>query len=403
MHSHIAKIFRTIRIFLLCACGLTVSWSLPACAEILNTEHVAGVVVVDGVNYVRSDIGIAAAIAALHGPGQVTLSAGLYEISKEILINVPGISITGVGYGTHLVANNPTANLFKVTSPLFQLANLEISTGVEHTAGSVLKIKSDQGHVRHVRLTGNFYNGFTLDSQHAGLWTFDSIHVVGGTSWNAGFILQSATATIASTHLHNIFFSNAVHWKTASIVLDTGVDSFICSDAELGPVLVENSLKGQAPRWIRFVNSFIEAGYAGKIDRIGLQIEAVRDLRYQGYIGTSQYGATIASGAHGVDISNTEFVNIGRSAVTIDHGSQDVRIVHNTFEDTSMDGDGVYNTIVIAHGAMDFDVSYNSFRDTQNIRSRFNLWLPSSARCANCITQGNRFGSYAEAPVSGGK
>jgi hypothetical protein len=378
-------------------------WSLPVSAQIPNSEHVAGVVVVDGLNYARSDAGITAAIASLHGPGQVTLSAGLYEISKEILINAPGISITGVGYGTHLVANNPTANLFKVTSPLFQLTNVEISTTIEHTAGSVLKIKSNQGYVHHVRLTGSFYNGFTLDSQQAGLWTFDGIHIVGGTSWNAGFVLQSATATIASTHLHNVFLSNAVHWKTASIVLDTGVDSFICSDAELGPVLVENSLKGQAPRWIRFTNSFIEAGYSGKIDRIGLQIEAVRDLRYQGYIGTSQYGATIAPGAHGVDISNTEFVNIGRSAVTIDHGSQDVRIVHNTFEDTSMEGDGAYNTIVITHGAMDFDVSYNSFRATQNIRSRFNISHLSPSPCASCITQGNRYGGYAEGPVSGGR
>jgi hypothetical protein len=247
-------------------------------------------------------------------------------------------------------------------------------------------------------LAGSFYNGFTLDSRRAGGWTFDDIHVVGGTSWNAAFLLRSETATIASTHLHNIFISNAVHWNSASIVLDTGVDTFVCSDAELGPVQLRNSLRGQAPRWIRFTNSFIEAGYAGKTAGTGLQIEAARDLRYQGYVASSQYGAIVGAEARGVQISETEFVHIGRSAVTVAAGASDVSLVHNTFEDTGVEADGQFDTVSVPENAAALDVSYNTFKSTQSNRPRYNLKLPE--RCTACTTDGNRYGDFRSAAVS---
>jgi hypothetical protein len=252
-----------------------------------------------------------------------------------------------------------------------------------------------------VRLTGSFYNGFTLDSQRAGGWTFDDVHFVGGTSWNAGFLLRSEKATIASTHLHNIFISNAVHWKSASIVLDTGVDTFICSDAELGPVQVRNSLAGQAPRWIRFTNSFIEAGYAGKASGTALQIEAARDLRYQGYFASSQYGVAVGAGARGVQIAESEFVNIGRSAVTVAEGAGDVSIVHNTFEDTGVEADGLFDTVSAAGNIAGLDVSYNSFKSAQSSRARYNLNLP--AVCTACQADGNRYGGFRAGAVSNPK
>jgi hypothetical protein len=370
--------------------------ALPAAAQLPPAAGVAGMVVVDGEHYPRTDAGIAAAIASLHGPGQVVLPVGVYVIAHEIVIGVTGISIVGMGYGSRLEASNPTANLFRVTSPLFQLANVEIATAIEH-AGSVVKVESEQGSVHHIRLSGSFYDGFTLDSQKAGGWTFDEIHLLGGTSWNAGFVLRSATATIASTHLHNIFISNAVHWKTASIVLDTGVDTFICSDAELGPVLVRNSLRGQAPRWIRFSNSFIEAGYAGKVGGTALQIDAVRDLRYQGYFASSQVGVAVGAEARGVQISESEFVNIGRSAVTVAGGAADVSIVHNTMEDTGVEGDGQFDTVSAAENIASLDVSYNTFKSVQGNRPRYNLALP--VRCTACIADGNRYGGFRASAV----
>jgi hypothetical protein len=374
--------------------ALMVALALPAAAQLPDG---AGVVVVDGEHYPRTDAGIAAAIASLHGPGQVVLPVGVYEIAKEIVIDVPGISIVGMGYGSRLSASSPTENVFRVTSPLFQLANVEIQSGIEHMAGSVVKIESDQGSVHHVRLSGSFYNGFTLDSQRAGGWSFDEIRLVGGTSWNAGWVLSSETATIASTHLHNVFISNAVHWKSASIVLDTGVDTFICSDAELGPVLVRNSLRGQAPRWIRFTNSFIEAGYAGKVGGTGLQIDAARDLRYQGYFATSQVGVVVGAGARGVQLSESEFVNIGRSAVTVAGGAADVSIVHNTFEDTGVEADGQFDTVSAAEDIASLDVSYNTFKSVQSKRPRYNLALP--VRCSACIADGNRYGGFRTSAV----
>ncbi len=377
--------------------ALVLLLALPAMAQLPPAAGVAGVVVVDGERYPRTDAGIAAAIASLHGPGQVVLPVGVYAIAREIVIDVPGISILGMGYGSRLEASNPTANLFRVTGPLFQLANVEIQSAIEHTAGSVVKIESEQGSVHHVRLNGNFYNGFTLDSHRAGGWSFDEIRLVGGTSWNAAFVLRSESATIASTHLHDIFISNAVHWKSASIVLDTGVDTFLCSDAELGPVQVRNSLGGQAPRWIRFTNSFIEAGYAGKVGGTGLEIDAVRDLRYQGYVASSQYGVVVGAGARGVQLSESELVNIGRSAVTVAGGADDVSIVHNTFEDTGVEADGQFDTVSAAANVTALDVSYNTFKSAQSNRPRSNLVLP--AGCNSCIADGNRYGGFRSSAV----
>jgi len=379
-------------------CGVFVLLlALPAAAQLPPASGVAGVVVVDGRQYPRTDAGIAAAIASLHGPGQVVLPVGVYEIAQEIVIEVPGISIVGVGYGSRLVANNPTANLFRVASPRFELANVEIASAIEHTAGSVVKIESEQGSVQHVRLSGSFHNGFTLDSQKAGDWSFDEIRLVGGTSWNAAFLLRSAEATIASTHLHNIFISNAVHWKSASIVLDTGVDTFLCSDAELGPVLVRNSLHGQAPRWIRFTNSLIEAGYAGKREGTGLEIDAARDLRYQGYIASSQVGVAVGGEARGVQISESELVNIGRSAVTIASGASDVSLVHNTLEDTGVEADGQFDSVSAAEDVTSLEVSGNTFKSAQGNRPRSNLLLP--AHCTSCVADGNRYGGFRTSAV----
>jgi hypothetical protein len=381
----------------LCLMAIGVATVLPARPAAAQLLPVAGMVVVDGERYPRTDAGIAAAIASLHGPGQVVLPVGVYAIAHEIVIGVTGISIVGMGYGSRLEAGNPTANLFRVTSPLFQLANVEIATAIEHTAGSVVKVESEQGSVHHIRLSGSFYDGFTLDSQKAGGWTFDEIHLLGGTSWDAGFVLRSAADTIASTHLHNIFISNAVHWKQASIVLDTGVDTFICSDAELGPVEVSNSLQGQAPRWIRFTNALIEAGYAGKVGGTALRIEAARDLRYQGYFAASQYGVVVGAGARGVQVSESEFVNIGRSAVTVASGAADVSIVHNTFEDTAVEAGGQFDTVTAAENVTALDVSDNTFKSAQSNRPRYNLTLP--ARCAACTADGNRYGGFRTGAV----
>jgi hypothetical protein len=381
--------------------GFALAHSLPCSAQDRDAARTAGIVVVDGVKYPRTDAGITAAIASLNGPGEVKLSAGVYQLSKAIEITSPGIHVVGVGYGSRLTAVNPTANLFHISAPLFVLADVEISTTVAHTAGSVIDIDSDQGEVRHVRLAGNFYGGFTLASQRAGLWNFDDVRVVGGSTWSYLFILRSPANTVASTKVFHLSISNAVHWKTASIVLDTGVDTFICSDSELGPVLVQNSLHGQAPRWIRFSNAFIEAGYAGKVSGTGLQIDAARDLRYQGYIATSQYGVTIGPEARGVAIANTELVNIGRSAATIDSAARDISITQDTFENTGVEGNGAFDTVSIAPNAVDFNVSYNMFKSSSPNRPRYNLVVPP--KCATCVYDGNRYGGFQAAAVSTSK
>jgi hypothetical protein len=250
-------------------------------------------------------------------------------------------------------------------------------------------------------VTGNFWNGFTLDTSKAGDWTFDGIRVPGGVTWNYLFHLQAASGTVASTHLHNLIVSNTIRWNVAAIVLDSGVDTFVCSDCELGPVLAENSLGTQAPRWIRFDNTFIEAGIGGVVGGTAVNIQAARDFRYQGYIGTSEIGVGVGPGARGIDVSQTEFVNIGRSAVTIAAGAQDTAIDRNTFEDTGNMADGSYDTIAVGPDASDFQITYNTFKSTAKNRPRYSVSVaPGSSDRYQIV--GNRCRDYVRGVVSDG-
>jgi hypothetical protein len=359
--------------------------------------------IVDGTAYSHSSQGIQSAIQDIGlSPGTVYLTPGVYDISSEIKITQPGIRIRGDGVASTLLnVTNQTANVFNVMASWFELTDLGIKSTTQKTSGSLFVMGGPEGRVHNVRIDGNFWNGFTAVSGEGGSWTLDTIRVIGPATWNYLLSLRSPAHTIASTHIHDLYVSNAIRWKTAAIVLDTGVDTFICSDAELGPVLVENSLKGQAPRWIRFTNSFIEAGYAGKTGGIGLEVEAARDLRYQGYFASSQYGVVVGAGARGVQVSESEFVNIGRSAVTVAGGADDVSIVHNTFEDTGVEADGQFDTVAAAENIAALDVSYNTFKSAQSNRPRYNLTLP--ARCTACVADGNRYGGFVMGAISGGK
>lgn len=360
--------------------------------------------IVDGTTYPRTSQGIQAAIKDVgQSPGTVFLSPGVYDISEEIHVSQPGIRIVGYGPDSSVLnVRNPTANVFNVTASRFALIDVGIRSVGPKTNGSVILMDADQGLVQNVRFDGNFWNGFTASSPLGGSWSLETIRVIGPASWNYLLRLASPTRTVASTHVRNLFVSNRINWKTASIVLDTGVDTFLCSEAELGPVLIQSTLGPQAPRWIRFVDVLIEAGIGGTLEGTGLQVDAARDLRYLGgYIASSRLAATIGSGARGVEIANTEFVSIGRSAVTIAAGARNVSIVNNTFEDIGIEANGTYDTVSVSAGATDFDISHNMFQSATSNRPRYNLALP--AKCATCIADSNRFGGFATAAVAGGK
>ena len=385
-------------------CMLSFCSPLQLAAQTPNAVSSPKIRVVDGTNYPRTSQGIQSAIKDIGmSPGTVYLTPGIYDISSEIQVTAPGIRIIGDGVAsTMLNVANPTANLFNITGSRFELMDLGIKSTSQKTAGSLVVMGGPEGHVHNVRIEGNFWNGFTAESGAGGSWSLDTIRVIGKATWNYFLRLQSPTRTIASTHVHNLYVSNAITWKTASIILDTGVDTFICSDSELGPILAQDSLKTQAPRWIDFTNTFVEGGNAGQNDKTALDIAAVRDLRYVGgYIASSRLGAVIGPGARGVEIASTEFVSVGRSAVTIAAGARDVSIVNNTFEDTGVEANGAFDTVAVAPGTSDFDISHNMFKSAASNRPRYNLSLP--AKCATCIADGNRFGGYATDAMTGGK
>lgn len=378
----------------------TRSLPLPVDTEIAGKWN--NIRVVDGGRFPQTGAGIQAAIDDIGASaGTVFLPPGVYIVSSEIRVTQVGLSIIGFGYSSELHLTDPKSNLFSVSGARFLLADVEISTSARKTSGSVIYATADQGTVRDVRLTGNFWNGFTLDTSKAGLWTFDGIRVPGGVSWNYLFHLQAASGTVASTHLRNLVVSNTIRWNVASIVLDTGVDTFACSVCELGPIVAQNSLGGQAPRWIRFDDTFIEAGLGGTIGGVGVDVRAARDFRYQGYIATSEIGAAIGAGARGVDISHTEFVNIGRSAVTIAAGAQDTAIDQNTFEDTGNVADGSYDTISAEPGASDFQITYNTFNSAMRNRPRNNVSVAPGGSDRYQIV-GNRCRNYVRGAVNDG-
>jgi hypothetical protein len=356
--------------------------------------------IVDGGRFPQTGAGIQAAIDDIGASaGTVFLPPAVYSVSAEIRVTQIGLSIIGFGHSSRLHLTDSMSNLFNVSGARFLLADVEITTSARKTGGSVIYATADQGAVRDVRVTGNFWNGFTLDTNKASNWTFDSIRVPGGVNWNYLFHLQAASGTVASTHLHNLLVSNTIRWNVAAIVLDSGVDTFVCSDCEPGPVLAENSLGSQAPRWIRFENTFIEAGIGGVVGGTAINIRATRDFRYQGYIGTSEIGVAVGPGARGVDVSHTEFVNIGRSAVTIAAGAQDTAIDRNTFEDTGNMADGSYDTIAAEPGASDFQITYNTFKSTAKNRPRYSVSVaPGSSDRYQIV--GNRCRDFARSALN---
>jgi hypothetical protein len=374
--------------------------SLPQPADTEVAGRWNNIRVVDGGRFPQTGAGIQAAIDDIGtSAGTVFLPPAVYSVSAEIRVTQVGLSIIGFGHSSRLHLTDPKSNLFSVSGPRFLLADVEITTSARKTAGSVIYATADQGTVRDVRVTGNFWNGFTLDTNKASNWIFDGIRVPGGVTWNYLFHLQAASGTVASTHLHNLLVSNAIRWNVAAIVLDSGVDTFVCSDCEVGPVLAENSLGTQAPRWIRFDNTSIEAGIRGAVGGIAVNIQAARDFRYQGYVATSEIGAAIGAGARGVDISHTEFVNIGRSAVTIAAGAQDTAIDRNSFEDTGNMADGSYDTITAEPGASDFQITYNTFKSTSRNRPRYSVSVAAGSSDRYQIV-GNRCRDFARSALS---
>jgi hypothetical protein len=353
--------------------------------------------IVDGVKYPRSSAGIQKAIDDLgNQAGAVILTPGAYGITSEIHIMTMGISVLGFGHSTQLWLRNPTTNLFRVSSDRFLLSDVEIDTAETQTAGSVIVAEGSQGSVRHVRLDGNFFNGFTLDQSRAGAWSFEDIRALSIGPWNYFLHLQSEKPTVASTHLHNIFIG-VPQWRSACIILDSGVDTFVCSDCELGSVWLRDSLNVLPPRWVRFSNTFIEAGPHGRIAGTALRIDAGRDVRYQGYIATSENGIVLGPRATNVEIANTEFVNIGRSAITVGTGATAININNNNFDDTANEADGVYDAVSVDQSVSGFQIHNNAFHTAGRNRPRFLIHV-SGGNNDYAVT-GNRFGAFATAAI----
>lgn len=372
----------------------TVSF-FPAVTQIPLAGRPDRIRVVDGLRFAQSGEGIQAAINDFGsgGYGVVYLPSGDYSVSRPILIAADGISIIGAGFGTKIRMTDPATDVFDVSGALFRMENVEILTHVRKTQGGVLRIKGAQGLVRNVRLTGSFYDGFVHAGRGSGNWSYENIMVPGGVAWNRLFFVQAESGTTGSIHVRNLRVSNQIDWAVAGIVLDTGVDTFIVSDSECPRILAQNSLGGQAPRWIHLLNTFIEAGVGGKVGNTAIQLDGVRDFRFQGYVATSSIGVDVGRNARGVDISHTVFVNIGRQAIRIKEGARNVSIADNTFEDTANEAHDSFETILVEANASGFRITGNDFNSSRPHLPAYHISiLPGSS--GNFVIANNTFANY---------
>jgi hypothetical protein len=104
--------------------------------------------------------------------------------------------------------------------------------------------------------------------------------------------------------------------------------------------------------------------------------------------------------AESVSVSNTEFINIGHSAVEIAPGAHNVSITNNTFNDSCVLGDGSCDSILVGEGASRFILNHNVFFSEGTNKPRSNINLAGANDAYQVI--GNQLLSLSPNGVLGG-
>ena len=130
-----------------------------------------------------------------------------------------------------------------------------------------------------------------------------------------------------------------------------------------------------------------------------IKLDAVRDFRFQGYIGSSLVGVDIGSNAKEVEISNTEFVSTSKQAIIVRSGSKGgVNISNNTFEDVGSLKNNTYDVILAEAGASNFRIDGNTFKSSLANKPRYLINIASGAS-NNYVVAFNNFANYAAGDI----
>jgi hypothetical protein len=317
-----------------------------------------------------------AAIGAVSTGTYILLPANTYKITAPLTVTTTGIGIKGNGFGSVMAISGVT-DMLQVNAQLFRLEDVEIQvlTVPARTGAAIVNIQSSggQGYVNNIRVTGNnssTNNGFIFKQEASiGAWTFNNVRVSGGATWTSVLRVSSTSlGTCASNVVHNLS-GISVPMTVAAIDIDGAIDTFIMDNGGLtitgAPyMLVRNAVgAGVGPRWIHCLNCFAETG-GPTSGFAGLQLDSVRDFRWQGYLASSTTGVAIGANATSVDISHTVFINHGQSAVTIANGATDVLLHANSFLDSGVQTNNTYDTISFAANASNWKLIGNTFNDT---------------------------------------
>jgi hypothetical protein len=103
------------------------------------------------------------AIAYLSNGGRILVPRGRYPITAELVLNNPGISIVGTGWGSVLVKNSTDFNVIRISSTRCSVGWLEID-GNSKAQGSLILITGSDNTVERCNV---HHNGLMADGPYA--------------------------------------------------------------------------------------------------------------------------------------------------------------------------------------------------------------------------------------------
>lgn len=359
----------------------------------------------DGLN--NDNSAIQAAIDSIPFGGEIKFHRGNFILGSTINCSSLGVSLVGEGYGTVLTVNHGD-DAFRFTNQLSRFRGFEIQIGVSTNRGgsSVWNVLAgaQTGYIEDVRVTGHLAspnNGmvFREDTHLAGNWSIDRIQISGGVTWTS-IVRLSADATLGTCASH--WFRNIIGTRVKVLVamydfegaIDTVSGVNVGGDVVGGPVIWCHTPRPDEqyyyPRWLHFSNSFCEAWsshneqYTEDSIVPCVLLESCRDFRWvNGYFGSASYGAVVGSHTQGVTIADSQFINLGRSAVSISAGSIGARIHHNSINDVCAAANGAHNAVEVGIGATDFEISNNDFGTTYTNKPFY--WISISNGASNAF------------------
>ncbi len=365
------------------------------------------------------------------GNCQIWLTSATITVSSPIAITEPNIGIHGIGgqLGT-LIDFTGTGNVFNVSAQndSFSGFNIVLTSASTRAASVVFNVLAGAtlGRVKNIVITGNVSdpnNGgiFLAETTTSGIWDVSHVFLEGGYVWNYFVSIGGLTSgTVGSWHMDSIVWGTNTTWVVGGFVFDSGVDTFIVTNSEIGAdgansapvILCEDTQAYQAPRWLLFDSVTLESNGTGASNPI--QLNASRDFQFDnGYISASfpvQIGPTsgteIATGTKFIgNVFPESSANVG--AFSIQAQSKNTLIQGNTFEDPGSGLNATYSTISAAAGASDFTVSENTFQHFNETNLALQDILIAAGASDRFRIIGNNFGISgtdftAAVPISNG-